>query len=168
MKRPAPLTFCSGLLMPCSGISPHTCTRSCPPSHLFPPAQDSPGPLFLGCSWVRRPGQTTAHVQEPASHNRKCRDLNLLHMLLIRQACHLIPWPKLACQTQTTTAKSDTKAQGFTKGRVRISLQLPWLCLRILETGRVLQSAEEKGIFDVSFHLAKNWWSKISVPSKST
>lgn len=66
------------------------------------------------------------------STNRKCQDSNRLHTLLINQGCSLIPWPGLACQTQTT-ARDYTKAQGLTNARVRISLQLPWLCLHILE-----------------------------------
>lgn len=65
------------------------------------------------------------------SHNRKCRDFNLLH-----HACRVIPWPRLACQTQTTTAKTTQRTGVWSTGESEFPPQLPRLCLHILETGR--------------------------------
>lgn len=85
---------------------------------------------------------------------RKCLDGNPLHPLLIQPSLPLIPWPELAGQTQTTTAKDNTKAQGLTKGRVpSVTMAL----FTYSRDGRVLQSSEEKGIFDVVFFFFLIW-----------
>lgn len=99
-----------------------------PYSHTDLPSRLS---LVHHAAWVPRLGWPSAHVQRPVAHTGNA-ETAAVPRAPDPPSLPLIPWPELACQTQTTTAKDNTKAQGLTKGRVRISLQLPWLCLRIL------------------------------------
>lgn len=121
--------------MPCPRISPPHLHSQLPSHSSLPSLPRTCGHLYFWAVPEKGGGAILLRMcRDPCFHNRKCQHLNQLHVLLIHQACHLIPWPELACQTQTT-AEDNTKAQALTNERVGISLQLPWLCLHILETG---------------------------------
>ena len=122
MKRPVDWSSDLACLV---GYSPYSYTHSCPSPYLFPPLGSIPPRVPTWAGLLR-----TCRSCIPY---RKCLDGNPLQAPLIQPSLRLTPWPELVGQTQTTT-KDNTEARGLTNGRVRISLQLLWLCLHILET----------------------------------
>lgn len=133
--------------------------RRCPSPRLFSLAQDLLWPLFLGGAWVRRPGPPPAHVQGPAFPQQEMPGL--------KWAAHAPDQPRLqfnpltwVCLPNSNDSKRLHKGPGFDQ---RESQNFPAVTMALFthsREARVLQSSEEKGLFDVS--LAKNWWSKIS------
>ena len=112
-------------------------------------------PLFWGSAQVRRQGQPPAQAQGLV--------FPLQEMPKLKSAPHAPDPPSLtfnpltgAClPNSNNSSKRQHEGPGLTNERVRISLQLPWLCLHILDTGVFCNlRTREKGIFDVS--LAKN------------
>lgn len=130
-------------LMPCPGTSPSL--------HPELPFLMSSLPPRTSCGLLSPLCRACEHVQQgPASPQQEMPGLRSAPPSLL---CN--PLTRACLPNSNNNSKDNTKAQGLTDG----SQNFPAVTMALFthsRDGRVLQSSEEEGIFDVSFHLAPN------------